>query len=84
MPILYTKDGKQHVIQHPIDAVAAINSGNYFEENPVQVSASKSKVEMPVQEPKAKATPAEPKAPVEDEKEAPKMKDEKPVKIGRI
>ena len=41
MPYLYTKDGKRVFIHHAIDVVSALDSENYFEENPVSVKAEK-------------------------------------------
>lgn len=37
MTILYTGDGRKVTVQHPIDVITAINSGNYFEKNPIQI-----------------------------------------------
>jgi len=39
MAYLYTRDGKKVFIHHPIDVQDAINSGHYFEKNPVEVKA---------------------------------------------
>lgn len=37
MTVLYSYDGRKVTIQHPIDVITALNSGNYFEENPIKV-----------------------------------------------
>jgi len=37
MTTLYTAEGKKVEIQHPVDVIDALNTGNYFEKNPVQV-----------------------------------------------
>jgi len=42
MAVLYTSEGRKHIVHHPIDIRDALATGNYFLENPV-----KPKVEIP-------------------------------------